>query len=87
MQEFEKAILENDIKKLNTLKKIDIHNHAVHSCKRSYLSQRGINISDYEITDIKSLINFSRTYISPLQLDIDGLRILLEGNFDNCIIE
>lgn len=85
MTYFQKAIIDNDILKLKSIKKVDIHNHAVSSCTRLYLINNGIVLSEEKINDIQSLINFNRKYLSPLQLDKNGLKLLLEGNFDNCI--
>ena len=85
MSDFQKAIIDNDIFKLKSIEKVDIHNHAVSSCTKSYLINNGISLSEEKINDIESLINFSRSYLSPLQLDINGLKLLLEGNFENCI--
>ena len=85
MTDFQNAIINNDILKLRIIDKIDIHNHAVSSCTKSYLINKGISLSEEKINDIQSLINFSRSYLSPLQLDINGLKLLLEGNFENCI--
>ena len=82
---FEKALINNDKILLASLDKIDIHNHAVSSCTKEYLMNKGINIAETKIEDIQSLINFSRTYLSPMQLDKNGLKLLLEGNFANCI--
>lgn len=85
MTDFQNAIIQNDILKLKNTDKIDIHNHAVSSCTKSYLINKGINLSEEKINDIQSLINFSRSYLSPLQLDVNGLKLLLKGNFENCI--
>lgn len=85
MTDFQKAIIDGDILKLKTIDKVDIHNHVVSSCTKDYLINNGISLPEEKINDIQSLINFSRSYLSPLQLDISGLKLLLEGNFDNCI--
>ena len=85
MTDFQKAIINNDLLKLNSIKKVDIHNHAVSSCTKSYLINNGVSLSEEKINDIHSLIEFSRNYLSPLQLDIKGLKFLLDGNFKNCI--
>jgi len=85
MKDFENAIINNDICKLKSIDKIDIHNHAVSSCTKDYLIKHGINLPKEKINNIQSLITFSRNYITPLQLDIKGLKLLLEGNFENCI--
>ncbi|MBE6150137.1 MAG: hypothetical protein E7170_05400 [Firmicutes bacterium] len=85
MSDFQKAIIDNDIFKLKSIEKVDIHNHAVSSCTKFYLINNGISLSEEKINDIESLINFSRSYLSPLQLDINGLKLLLEGNFENCV--
>jgi len=85
MKSFKEALINEDIAELNNIPKIDIHNHAVSSCTKDYLINKGINFSEDEINDIQSLINFSRKYLSPLQLDKEGLELLLKGNFENCI--
>lgn len=82
---FEEALKNGNIELLAKIPKVDIHNHAVSSCRASYLVDHGIELADDKITDIESLINFSRTYLSPLQLDYNGLKLLLEGNFENCL--
>lgn len=85
MTDFQNAIINNDVLTLRNIDKVDIHNHAVSSCTKAYLMDNGINLSEDKINDIQSLINFSRSYLSPLQLDINGLKLLLKGNFENCI--
>lgn len=82
---FEKALKNNDKELLKTINKVDIHNHAVSSCTKNYLIDNGINLCEDKINNIESLINFSRTYLTPLQLNKKGLKLLLEGNFQNCI--
>ena len=85
MYDFKKAIIENNINLLTSIEKVDIHNHGVSSCTKDYLINKGINIANDSINDIQSLINFSRSYLTPLQLDVEGLRLLLTGNFENSI--
>lgn len=85
MTDFQNAIIYDDILTLRNIDKVDIHNHAVSSCTKTYLIDNGINLSEDKINDIQSLISFSRSYLSPLQLDINGLKLLLKGNFENCI--
>lgn len=85
MSDYKDALIKNDIQALKSIDKVDIHNHAVSSCPKKYLINHGINLSNDKINDIQSLINFSRTYLTPLQLEEDGLRLLLNGNFENCL--
>jgi hypothetical protein len=85
MDDFKTALINNDLLTLNKIAKVDIHNHAVSSCTKKYLVKNGINLSGEKINDIQSLINFSRNYLTPLQLKEEGLRLLLQGNFENCI--
>lgn len=82
---FEKALKNNDLNELCKLEKVDIHNHAVSSCTKTYLLKNGVDLSNDIINDIQSLINFSRNYITPLQLEREGLKLLLDGNFENCL--
>ena len=85
MDDFKTALINNDLLTLNKIAKVDIHNHAVSSCTKKYLVKNGINLSGEKINDIQSLINFSRNYLTPLQLKEEDLRLLLQGNFENCI--
>lgn len=85
MNDFQKALMNNDREQLKKIDKVDIHNHAVTSCTKDYLRTHGIKLSNDKIEDIQSLIQFSRSNLSPIQITEDGLRLLLEGNFDNCI--
>lgn len=85
MDNFKQALIDNDIEKLKRIHKVDIHNHGVTSCTKDFLICQGINVPADKIEDIHMLIDFSRRYISPLQLDETGLTILLEGNFANCL--
>ena len=85
MKSFKEALIDDDFNELNKISKIDIHNHAITSCTKDYLINNGINLSDAKINDIQSLINFSRSNLSPIQFEEKGLRLLLEGNFENCI--
>lgn len=66
--------------------KTDIHNHALSSCRFQFLKQNGVNLPDnYKMNGIASLIDFSRKYLTPLENEISTLKLLLEGNFLNCI--
>ena len=85
MKDFKQSIIDNDISSLRTIDKVDIHNHAITSCTKEYLISKGIRLAADKITDIESLINFSRSNLSPLQQIESGLRLLLVGNFENCI--
>lgn len=85
MDHFKKAIIDNNISDLKSIYKVDIHNHAITSCTKEYLINHGIQLSNDKIDDIQSLINFSRSNLRSLQLEEKGLRLLLEGNFENCI--
>lgn len=76
----------NDVEMLKKVEKTDLHNHATYSCTKKYLVDSGISLPpDDSVTDIASLNSFIRTYINPLQYNIDTLPILLKGNFENCI--
>ncbi len=86
MKDFIEALI--SMRKDNLIKfpKADLHNHAVFSCDRDYLSDNNIDIPKSEaVTDISSLINFARKYIKPLQNNIDGLTTLLNGTFEKCL--
>lgn len=85
MNDFKIAVINNDLGLLNTIEKVDIHNHAITSCTKEYLIKHNIKLSNDNINDIESLINFSRSNLTPLQLEESGLKLLLEGNFENCI--
>ncbi len=85
MNDFKIAVINNDLGLLNTIEKVDIHNHAITSCTKEYLIKHNIKLSNDKINDIESLINFSRSNLTPLQLEESGLKLLLEGNFENCI--
>ena len=85
MDHLKKAIIDNNISDLKSIYKVDIHNHAITSCTKEYLINHGIQLSNDKIDDIQSLINFSRSNLKSLQLEEKGLRLLLEGNFENCI--
>lgn len=66
--------------------KFEFHNHATTSSTLEYLRNNELRVPDKQnITDIKSLIEFSRKYITPLEIDVNTLKILLDGNFNNCI--
>lgn len=82
---FKNAIMNNDKDALSKILKVDIHNHAVTSCNKLFLINQGIDLPGKKINDINSLITFSRNYISPIQIKKEGLKLLLEGNFENCI--
>lgn len=85
MSDFQKAIINNDINLLRNIDKVDIHNHAITSCTKKYLIEHGIKLTNDKITDIESLINFSRINLPPIHSEEKGLKLLLEGNFENCI--
>lgn len=85
MEDFKTALINHNLLTMNKIAKVDIHNHAVSSCTKEYLIRNGINLSEEKINDIQSLINFSRSYLTPLQLKEEGLSLLLRGNFENCI--
>lgn len=82
---FKIALENNDKGLLNTIPKVDIHNHASYSCRKDYLIKNNIILPNNKIVDIASLNDFCRTYINPIQYSEDGLKILLKGNFENCI--
>ena len=86
MNEFINALKKNDKDKIKSLPKADLHNHAVFSCSRDYLIKNNVIIPKSEsVTDISTLISFARCYIKPLQNNIDGLILLLNGTFINCL--
>ena len=85
MNAFSEAIITNDIEKLKKIDKVDIHNHGILSGTKKYLIDHGINLPTGKINNIQSFINFCGTYIKPLQLKEEGLKLLLEANFANCI--
>ena len=60
MNDFKIAVINNDLGLLNTIEKVDIHNHAITSCTKEYLIKHNIKLSNDKINDIESLINFSR---------------------------
>lgn len=82
---FERALQNNNKELLAKIPKIDIHNHAVSSCQKSYLIDHGIQLSEDKINDIESLINFSRSYLDPIKKDYEGLKLLLDGTFEACL--
>ena len=84
-KKFTEALKNNNKDLLKTIPKVDFHNHAVTSCTKKHLIDKGIDLPDEKINNIESLIKFSRTYITPLQLNKEGLKLLLEGHFENCI--
>lgn len=75
----------NNKELLSKVAKIDIHNHAAYSCKKSYLIKNNIQFPEQNIYDITSLNQFSKSYINPIQYTKEGLKLLLKGDFDNCI--
>lgn len=85
MIDFQNALVNNDLNTLKKIPKTDIHNHAITSCRKEYLIKNGIKLSDEKITNIETLIKFSRENLSSLQNEEKGLRLLLNGNFENCI--
>ena len=82
---FIEGLLENNKEKLSKISKIDIHNHGSYSCTRKFLENNGITIGNEKITNIQTLIEYSRKYITPLKSTEKGLYLLLKGNFENCI--
>jgi len=82
---FIEAIKKNDKMSLSKIPKVDIHNHAAYSCKISHLRDNNIEFTNMNINNIETLSEFCRSYINPIQYDRDGLKMLLEGDFKNCI--
>lgn len=82
---FIEGLKNNNKKLLERVPKIDIHNHAAYSCKKSYLIENSILLPEQKIYDIASLNQFSKSYINPIQYTKEGLKLLLKGTFDNCI--
>jgi adenosine deaminase len=64
--------------------KADLHCHAQASCTREYLSRMGFILPNKKITDIASMIDFSRTYLNPIFYNIANLPKILNGVFENC---
>ena len=85
MNKFEKALINNDIEVLRKIPKTDIHNHGILSGTKKYAQEHGIEIPNEKTTNIKTFVDYCRTYIKPIQLEEKGMRTLLEGNFDNCL--
>lgn len=85
INDFKKAIIENNINKLKRIDKTDIHNHTTLSCTKNYLLNNGIKLSDEKISDIQSFLKFSRDNVSPIKQKEEGLRLLIKGNLENCI--
>ena len=85
MISFKNAIKSNNLKQLSKISKVDLHNHAACSCTKEWLIKNNINLSNDEVTDIYSLNNFCKKHINPIHYTQNGLTILLNGNFDNCI--
>ena len=84
--EFMEKINNDYLDYIKKQEKAEFHNHATTSCHLDFLREKGLNVpSEQNIYDIQSLINFSRQYITPLEMNADTLRILLDGNFQNCI--
>lgn len=82
---FIEGLKNNNKELLAKVQKIDIHNHAAYSCKKSYLTKNNIQLPEQKIYDIASLNEFSKSYINPIQYTEEGLKFLLRGDFDNCI--
>lgn len=82
---FIQALKENDKEMMSKISKVDLHNHASYSCKFDYLKDNNISIGNEKVNNIESLIQFSRKYITPLKQTKEGLYLLLNGNFINCI--
>lgn len=70
---------------LSKFRKVDFHNHATYSCPRSYLTKNGIRMPKKHVIGISAMVQFLRTFVGPLMNKIDGLKLLLQGNFENCI--
>lgn len=82
---FIQGLKENNKEKLSKVAKVDLHNHGSYSCRRDYLAGNGITIGNEQISDIQTLIEYSRKYITPLKSTEQGLHLLLKGNFENCV--
>lgn len=82
---FIQALKENDKEMMSKISKVDLHNHASYSCKFDYLKDNNISIGNEKVNNIESLIQFNRKYITPLKQTKEGLYLLLNGNFINCI--
>ena len=83
---FIQALTNSNKAKMQMIPKADLHNHAVFSCDREYLLKNGIDIpSNERVNNIADLINFARKYIKPLQNNIEGLTLLLNGTFEKCL--
>lgn len=86
MSSFIEDLKNGDFEGLQKHPKSDLHNHAPYSCTVEYLIANGIDIPDTtSIVDFPSFLNYIRTYIDPLKYDKDKFKILLNGNFINCI--
>jgi adenosine deaminase len=83
--DFKEALINNDLSALKKIPKTDIHNHGVMSGTRKYAREHGIDLPHEKIDGILSFIKFAGTYIKPVQLQEEGLRLLLENNFQNCL--
>ena len=83
---FIQALTNSNKEQMCKIPKADLHNHAVFSCDRTYLIKNGIDIPlNEKVNNISDLINFARKHIKPLQNNIDGLAILLNGAFEKCL--
>ena len=83
---FIQALTNSNKEQIQMIPKADLHNHAVFSCDREYLLKNGIDIpSNERVNNITDLINFARKYIKPLQNNIEGLTLLLNGTFEKCL--
>ena len=82
---FMQALKENNKEIMSQINKVDLHNHASYSCRLDYLVNNNINIGNEKVSNIESLIQFSRKYITPVKQTEQGLYLLLNGNFMNCI--
>ena len=83
---FIQCIKNNNKEQMAKFFKADLHNHAVFSCDRTYLIKNGIDIPlNEKVNNISDLISFARKYIKPLQNNIEGLTILLNGTFEKCL--
>lgn len=79
------ALEKGDKNLLNSFSKIDIHNHAGYSCPKKYLIEHNIVLPNEPINNIATMNDFCRNYINPIQYDYEGLKMLLNGHFENCI--
>ncbi|MCM1404179.1 MAG: hypothetical protein NC133_01560 [Prevotella sp.] len=66
--------------------KAEFHNHVATSSPWQFLVDHGIDLpTPRDMVGIQALLNYSRRYIDPIKLQPAGLRILLDGDFQNCL--